>query len=222
LASAGLPTGYSFVDLGPHRLKGIDRPEAIEALAGPGLATTRAAAECPYRGLLAFEPKDRHLFFGREDVEKELLSRIAPGKLFAVIGASGSGKSSLLRAGVLAAVRAGKLAFARSARLITPGPHPPQELSDEVSELLVVDQFEELYTQCHDPDERERFITRLLSHEGSVVIGVRADFYGEMSTNADLARSVADNQVLLGPMREDDLRRAIAEPARVAGLRLEP
>jgi hypothetical protein len=54
-----------------------------------------------------------------------------------------------------------------------------------------------------------------------VVIGVRADFYGAMSTNAQLASAVADNQVLLGPMREDDLRRAICEPALLAGLRLE-
>ena len=55
-----------------------------------------------------------------------------------------------------------------------------------------------------------------------MVIGARADFYGEMSADAELAGSVANNQVLLGPMRDDDLRRAIAEPARLAGLRLAP
>jgi class 3 adenylate cyclase/WD40 repeat protein/energy-coupling factor transporter ATP-binding protein EcfA2 len=221
LVSARLPAGCTIVDLGPHCLKGIQRPETIKALTGPGLTTEAAAAECPYRGLLAFESPDRHLFFGREDVVSNVLARIAPGRLLAVVGASGSGKSSLLRAGVLAAVEAGEFASARSARLITPGAQPPLDLEAE-RELLVVDQFEELYTQCRDPERRARFIAALLCRRGPVVIGVRADFYGEMSADAELAASVADNQVLLGPMRDDDLRRAIAEPARVAGLRLEP
>ncbi|HLY35319.1 MAG TPA: protein kinase, partial [Candidatus Limnocylindria bacterium] len=104
LAGAELPTGYSIVELGRHRLKGIQKPEAIKAIAGPGLPTPRTAGECPYRGLLSFQPGDRHLFFGREAVVAEVVSRIAPGRLLAVVGASGSGKSSLLRAGVMAAV----------------------------------------------------------------------------------------------------------------------
>jgi class 3 adenylate cyclase/WD40 repeat protein len=222
LAKRDLPAGYAIVDLGPHRLKGIEQPEAIRALTGPGLKTAPAVAECPYRGLLAFEQHDRHLFFGREEVVADVLARIAPGRLLAVVGASGSGKSSLLRAGVLGAVEAGEVASARSARLITPGAEPPLDLGDDESELLVVDQFEELYTQCRDAELRARFIAALLARRGPVVIGVRADFYGEMSADAELADSVANNQVLLGPMRDDDLRRAIAEPARLAGLRLEP
>jgi class 3 adenylate cyclase/WD40 repeat protein/energy-coupling factor transporter ATP-binding protein EcfA2 len=222
LVAADLPEGYAIVDLAPHRLKGIQKPEAIKALTGPGLRTLPAAAECPYRGLLAFEAHDRHLFFGREEVVADVLARIAPGRLLAVVGASGSGKSSLLRAGVLAAVQAGELASARVARLITPGAEPPVELGDDARELLVVDQFEELYTQCRDPEQRARFIRALLSRRGAVVIGVRADFYGEVSVDPELASAVADNQVLLGPMSDDDLRRAIAEPARLAGLRLEP
>ncbi|MEA2158885.1 MAG: hypothetical protein QOD66_1265 [Solirubrobacteraceae bacterium] len=222
LVSGNLPAGYAIVDLGVHNLKGIQRPESLKALTGPGLATVPSAAECPYRGLLAFEPPDRHLFFGREEVVAEVLGRVAPARLLAVVGASGSGKSSLLRAGVLAAVGAGELPAVRSARLITPGAQPPLDLGDDGSELLVVDQFEELYTQCHDAELRARFIEGLTSRKGPVVIGVRADFYGEMSTDAALANAVAQNQVLLGPMRDDDLRRAICEPARLAGLRLEP
>ena len=222
LVAAGLPAGYAIVDLGPHRLKGIQRQQAIKALTGPGLETAPAAADCPYRGLLAFEPRDRHLFFGREQAVSDVLARIAPGRLLAVVGASGSGKSSVLRAGVLAAVSEGEHALARSARLITPGAEPPLHLEDDETELLVVDQFEEIYTQCRDPERRARFIAALLSRSGPVVIGVRADFYGEMSADGELADAVAHNQVLLGPMRDDDLRRAIAEPARLAGLRLEP
>jgi len=217
-----LPPGYALIDLGPHRLKGIERPEEIRALAGPGLTTTPAAAECPYRGLLAFEAGDRRLFFGREQVVADLLERVAPGRLLAVVGASGSGKSSLLRAGVLAAVQAGELPAAHSARLIAPGAEPPLDLADGEHDLLIVDQFEELFTQCHDAERREQFIRALLSRRGPVVIGLRADFYGEVSADAELAGAIARNQVLLVPMRDDDLQRAIAEPARLSGLRLEP
>jgi class 3 adenylate cyclase/WD40 repeat protein len=222
LVSGGLPPGYVLIDLGPHHLKGIEKPETITAVAGPGLATTPAAAESPYRGLPAFEAGDRRLFFGREQVVADLLARISPGGLVAVVGASGAGKSSLLRAGVLASVRAGELPAARSAGVITPGAEPPLDLDDGENDLLIVDQFEELYTQCHDPERRERFIRALLSRRGPVVIGVRADFYGEMSADAELADAVARNQVLLVPMRDDDLKRAIVEPARLAGLRVEP
>ena len=66
LVAAHLPEGCSLVDLGPHRLKGLGAPERIHALAGPGVSTPPSAGECPYRGLLAFEPDDRAFFFGRE------------------------------------------------------------------------------------------------------------------------------------------------------------
>lgn len=219
-----LPPGYTIVDLGRHRLKGIERPEPISALAGPGLMTPATAAASPYRGLLPFEAADRHLFFGREDAVADVIRRIAPRRLLAVVGPSGSGKSSLLRAGIVAAVDAGELSpIATTARLITPTTQHAlgTPLLDDPSALFVVDQFEELYTQCRDLDLRTRFIKALLERSGPTVIGVRADFYGEISADAELACAVATNQVLLGPMRDEDLRRAIAEPARKAGLRLE-
>ena len=222
LVGPALGAGYTLADLGPHRLRGIEAPEAIKAVVGPGLATPPAAADCPYRGLLAFEPSDRHLFFGREDVVADLTVRVAAGQLLAVVGASGSGKSSLLRAGLIAAVEEAEVGAAGSVRLMHPGAKPPIDLGEDERELLVVDQLEELYTQCDDAERRERFVANLLARPGPVVIGLRADFYGELSTDADLAAAVARNQVLLGPMRDDDLRRAIAEPARLVGLRLEP
>jgi class 3 adenylate cyclase/WD40 repeat protein/energy-coupling factor transporter ATP-binding protein EcfA2 len=221
LAKRDLPPGYAIVDLGPHRLKGIEQPEAITALTGPGLEAVATAAECPYRGLLAFEARDRHLFFGREEEFADILARIAPGRLLAVVGASGSGKSSLLRAGVLGAAAAEEIEGVRSTRLVTPGSDPPLDIGHERSELLVVDQFEELYTLCDDAERRARFIAALLASRGPVVIGVRADFYGALSADSRLAEAVARNQVLLGPMHDEALRRAIAEPARLAGLRLE-
>ena len=222
LVAAHLPAGCSLVDLGPHRLKGLGAPERIRALEGPGVKAPPPVTDCPYRGLLAFEADDRRFFFGREDVVAEVIARLAPGALLAVVGASGSGKSSVLRAGVAAAVRAGEVEGLRRASLMTPGAEPVLGVDDEPDRLVVVDQFEELFTLCDDAERRRAFIDALLRLRCAVVIGVRADLYGRLSGHADLARAVAANQVLLGPMSHDELQLAITEPARLAGLKLEP
>ena len=88
--------------------------------------------------------------------------------------------------------------------------------------VVVVDQFEELFTLCDDADRRRAFIDDLLGLRCAVVIGVRADIYGRLSAHSELARAVAANQVLLGAMTADELERAVTEPARLAGLKLEP
>ncbi len=209
LVAAHLPDGCSLVDLGQ-----------VRALKGPGVRTP--LGECPYRGLLAFEADDRRFFFGREDVVAEILDRLAPGRLLAVVGASGSGKSSVLRAGVVAAVRSGEVAGLRHASLYTPGAEPSLDVADDPDRLVVVDQFEELFTVCDDADRRRAFIDGLLRLRCAVAIGVRADIYGRLSGHGELARAVAGNQVLLGAMAADELERAITEPARLAGLKLEP
>ncbi len=221
LVAGHLPPGHRLIDLGPHRLKGISVPERVFALSGPAIAAPFASTECPYRGLLSFEASDRELFFGREQILTEILGRIAPGRLIAIVGASGSGKSSVLRAGVVAAVRDGDVAGCHHAVVVTPGTlcEPPDRADAQT--VLLVDQFEELFTLCRDPARQSAFVDALLAHAGPAVIALRADFYGELTAHPLLARAVTDNQVLLGPMREDELRRAVIEPARIAGLKLE-
>ena len=222
LTGEHLPAGYSLVDLGPHRLRGVEGLQTLHAVAGPGVTAPLPATQCPYRGLLAFDAADREFFFGREHVVRSVLERLVPRRPLALVGASGSGKSSLLRAGLIASVDGGDVPGVAAARLLQPGPHPPAEIGEDAKTLVVVDQFEELFTLCEDREARQLFIDALLAHRGPVVIGVRADFYGEVSAHPELADAVASNQVLLGAMSEDELRRAVIEPARLAGLRLEP
>jgi class 3 adenylate cyclase len=131
LVARHLPAGCTLVDLGPHRLAAGAAPERIYALKGPEVSAPLPATECPYRGLLAFEPEDRAFFFGREEVVSELIARVAPGRLLAVVGASGSGKSSVLRAGVTAAVRGGEVPGIKRVRLLTPGARPELETGND-------------------------------------------------------------------------------------------
>lgn len=222
LVARHLPAGCELVDLGPHRLRGLATPERIHALRAEGVRTPLAASECPYRGLPAFEPEDRDYFFGRETVVEELIERLAPARPVAVVGASGSGKSSVLRAGLIAAVRAREVAGVKRAVLLTPGGSPRLDVQDDPGQLVVVDQLEELFTLCDDPNRRRAFIDAVLALRGPVAIGVRADMYAKLMAHPELARAVAANQLPLGAMSEDELEQAVIEPARLAGLRLEP
>ncbi|MEU6033884.1 hypothetical protein ABZ801_00585 [Actinomadura sp. NPDC047616] len=220
----------------------------------------------PYAGLAAFQPEDCEWFFGRERLTDDLVRRVRSRRFLAVFGASGSGKSSLLRAGLLARIRAETAAAGAAwpTVLLTPGPHPLDECAvslaglgggsapalrkelavDEralhlavlealaghpadVDLLLVVDQFEEVFTLCADESERARTIAALLAAVNApnsrtrVVLGVRADFYARCSQHPDLVEALRDAQVPVGPMTTDELRRAITQPAVRAGCVVE-
>ena len=193
------------------------------------------AAVCPFPGLATFDAAHAEYFFGRERLVAELVARLVGSPLLAVIGPSGSGKSSAVRAGLLPALAGGVLPGSERWRqaLMRPGPHPMAELErvrPEPAEraVLVVDQFEEVFTVCRDEAERTAFLDSLVElaedrdRSVQVVVAVRADFYGHCAMHDRLARLVGANQVLVGPMRRDELRRAIEEPARRVGLQVEP
>jgi WD40 repeat protein/DNA-binding SARP family transcriptional activator len=196
-----------------------------------------APTVCPFKGLAAFEVADADYFFGRERLVAEVVAKLVGAPLVGVVGPSGSGKSSLVRAGLLPALAAGVLpgSDAWPQLLVRPGEHPLGELRRAQAELdgqehsvLVVDQFEEAFTACRDEDERHAFIDALARagserEGGSVVVPViRADFYGRCATHPAMARLLGANHVLVGPMRRDELRRAIELPARRAGLLVDP
>ncbi|WP_435861517.1 nSTAND1 domain-containing NTPase [Streptomyces milbemycinicus] len=193
-------------------------------------------AEPPYRGLARFEPDDAALFFGRDQLIDDLLRLAAHHRITAVVGASGSGKSSLLRAGLIPRLRTTEDPDMRPAalRVITPGAHPlrdheqrlvPKE-GGEGDTWLVVDQMEELYTLCTDPAERTAFIDRLLTGAAPdsrlrVLIAVRADFFGHLAGHRPLADALRDATLLVPPMNRGELREAIVKPAQAVGLIVE-
>ncbi len=236
---------------------------------------------CPYRGLQPFHEEHAEFFFGREALTQWLVEGLRPStgsgqasRFLAVIGPSGSGKSSAVRAGLIPALRKGVLpgSEAWTILVMTPGVHPLEELAaylapplsgqgdgmakkmlqlqDELRAdprtlhaevrlalaekaptaciLIVVDQFEELFTLCRDEEERGRFLDNLLYASGivqgrtAVVIAMRADFYAQAAAYSELADRMADHQVLVTPMEETELRQAIEAPAQRVGLAFAP
>ena len=133
-----------------------------------------------------------------------------------MFGASGEGKSSLLKAGL--AQHFGNPISC------TPGTDPDASIADALAknpDLLIVDQFEELFTLCEDPVQRQAFLEMLLSAPCKTVIAVRSDFYPHCSQHPDLTEALTDAQVLIGTMTPDELRRAITQPAAKVGCTVE-
>ncbi|GLF95036.1 nSTAND1 domain-containing NTPase [Streptomyces yaizuensis] len=210
----------------------------------------------PYRGLARYEPGDRALFFGRDHLLTRLIELVRGHRVVIVAGASGSGKSSLLRAGLIPALRHPANAPVRCAgiRVLTPGarpvathtpvltafPQPADAAGGDGGEtpgatdedrarkdtVLVVDQFEELFTLCQEQTERARFLELLLAARTPdsglrVVIAVRADFYAHCTEHPGLVEVLRTAHLALGPMTPAELRQAVVGPARAAGLIVE-
>jgi len=272
-----------------------EQPEADGT--GPAKGTEQ---ECPYRGLSAFTPQDARWFFGRERATAALVDRlferVGSGPLL-LVAPSGAGKSSLLNAGLIPALREGALPMAGSREwpvvVVTPTARPLDELLTRTSKVLggdlgitveelradparlaaaagpakaraatgdgtparwdgreppparlvlLVDQFEEVFTLCPDEAERRAFIRVLCalatqdpadgtgsgSGSGSgvpsavVVLGMRADFTGRCLDHPELAAALAAGLFVLRPMTVRELRESITRPAERAGLRLAP
>jgi len=224
--------------------------EQAQALSGPA-TPARVAAEgiCPFKGLASFEPVDAEYFFGRERLVAELVARLVGAGFLGIVGPSGSGKSSVLRAGLLPALAGGVLPGSGGWRrlLLRPGERPLEELRrvlvsgarDPLAEaldtlpangrlLLAVDQLEELFTACRSDAERAAFADTLARAAADpdgravVVVALRADFYGRFAAYPGLAELLGANQVLVGPMQASELRRAVELPAGRVRLRVEP
>ena len=188
---------------------------------------------CPFKGLASFDLDDSAFFFGRERLVAEMVARLVGAPLMGIVGPSGSGKSSALRAGLLPALAEGVLPGSEgwTLMLLRPGEHPARALDDAVAAtapdarlVVAVDQFEEVFTACRDEAERGAFVDALVEstrdprRRALVLVAIRADFYGRCASYPELWRLLGANQVTVGPMRREELRRAIELPARRAGL----
>jgi hypothetical protein len=191
----------------------------------------------PYRGLARFEAADGALFFGREQLVDDLVGLVRKHRFVALVGASGSGKSSLLRAGLVPALRGLGEAEGRTAviRVCTPGETPLpthsallRPAAGDADTVLMVDQFEEVFTLCRTPELRAEFVHELLRplSDGPgpglrVVVAIRADFYGRCTDHHELVEALNAASLLVGPMTPDQVREAIVRPARAGRLVVE-
>jgi WD40 repeat protein len=186
-------------------------------------------AEAPYRGLKAFSEEDAGLFFGREAIVEQLMLRVSQmsarpaGGILVLVGPSGSGKSSVLRAGLVPGLRRNHVVD-----VLVPGTDPLAGLARATAEhqpdVLIVDQAEEVFSPEVDSRVRRAFLTRLddmASAKTVVVLALRADFYGQAANEPLLVRALRDDQVLLGAMSLDDLRAAILNPAQAVGVSVD-
>lgn len=207
----------------------------------------------PYKGLRAFDETDAADFFGREELVAALLTAVTEHRFVAVVGPSGSGKSSVVRAGLIPALVRGDVD--RSEKwlhtVLTPGSDPLQSLAEALQAvstrvvtlatletaglhravegdlLLVVDQFEEIYTMVDDVGVRDRFIDLLVAavedeHRVRVVATLRADFYDRPLEDERLGRLVRDGLVTVLPPTREGLVEMITAPSQAVGLRWEP
>ncbi len=230
--------------------------------------TYLAESENPYKGLRAFQSADYQDFWGREKLTQKLLKRIAEtggsGRFLAVIGPSGSGKSSLVKAGLIPALWRGDLPGAEKWFVveIVPGMHPVEALEigltrvaanqagnlrehldrdmrgllraanlilpqDDTELVLVIDQFEELFTLVEDEKARSHFLDLLNTavtdsrSRVCVVIMLRADFYDRPLHYPHFGELVRSHMETILPLSAEELERSIVKPAERVGVRFE-
>jgi energy-coupling factor transporter ATP-binding protein EcfA2 len=231
----------------------------------PALAPELDDALCPYLGLDAFSEENAGLFFGRQRLIDSLTRRTESHRLLAIVGPSGSGKSSVVRAGLLPRLKGGALPGSQMWHYpppMIPGSQPlaslalllrPPEVNlvawnqiqierlkqdpDTLAVLLdkmidrpsvlVVDQFEELFTLCEDEHTRQRFIDNLLklvdapAAKHTIILTMRSDFETFVTRSPTLHPLFETAKVYVPPLSAGDLRDAIEKPAEQVGLKFE-
>jgi WD40 repeat protein/DNA-binding SARP family transcriptional activator len=251
-------------------------PAATSGEAGPPIRIARVTGECPYRGLAAFREQDAVFFYGREAFTDRLVEAVLHGSTpIVLVGPSGSGKSSVISAGLLpqlrqevdwltALFRPGAQPFhalaaalmlwlepesSETERLIQANKLATALLCQEISLaivlerllaaqqpagslLLVIDQFEELYTLCSEAHTRQHFLAEILAAAGHnhenwgprirLLLVLRADFMGQALACRPFADTLQQGALLLGPMSMEELRLAIEKPAEIQGAAFEP
>ncbi|MFT7475800.1 MAG: basic membrane lipoprotein Med (substrate-binding protein (PBP1-ABC) superfamily) [Verrucomicrobiales bacterium] len=233
----------------------------------PKLSLDRSApAVNPYKGLMSFEADDAPSFFGRDALIADLLRTVGSGeRLIALVGASGSGKSSVIRAGLIPALAKGAIPGSDGwlVASMMPGAHPfaeleaallrstidgPPSLSEQLQDpeagilrsvlrvlpdershlVLVIDQFEELFTMVDSDELRDRFLSNLITaiddprRRLTVVITLRADFYAQPLEHPKFGARLGNGIINVTQLSAEELEVAAVEPAKHAGVEFEP
>ena len=220
----------------------------------------------PYKGLRSFDEADEFTFFGREKLVKRLLQRLdedsADNNFLALVGPSGSGKSSVVHAGLVPAIRRGELANSDEWFILdmVPGASPFKQLAATLRSIaldpligaerdlqrsadalekmlstvlptpddklmLVIDQFEELFTQTEDNTIRQQFLDMLYGALNSerfyLVIMLRADFYDRPMMHEGFGELIQTRTQVVLPLTSVELNNVITKPAQYAGLNIE-
>jgi energy-coupling factor transporter ATP-binding protein EcfA2 len=276
-------TNYGLVDFLNHQLQGATQRPIFTNFGEPIQLTRQWQAVerrvksassdiCPYKGLRYFDwnEEDPKYFYGRTALTNQLIDQVRQSNFVAIAGASGSGKSSVLRAGLLHQLSLGQRLSGSDRwqiRVMVPGEQPMQALAQAfVSEdashveraqqlgaaeellkagadglrrlvetaagerfVVVVDQFEEVFTLCADEGERQRFFECLLQGlercpKLCVIVAMRADFFGKCVEQeySGLAKRIEQHLVTVTPMSRMELQEAIAKPAAQVNLGIEP
>jgi len=223
----------------------------------------------PYKGLHAFLEADTADFFGREESVADLLAMMSEGaagnRFVAVVGPSGSGKSSVVRAGLVPALRSAAVPGSDGWFVVemVPGAHPYEELAaglvrisvdlvpdlaerlewedgglvqiaeevlppDGSELLLVIDQFEEIFSLVADEDQRARFLDGIVAAVSDprsrvrVVVTLRADFYDRPLMYRRFGDVLAGRTYAVTPLSIEELERSVSGPAEAVGVRIEP
>jgi len=207
----------------------------------------------PYPGLASFTEDDSEYFFGREAEVEQMWRKLEGPHLLGIVGPSGAGKTSFIRAGVIpnagpgwaiATCNPGNAAFLSLGRALIPELSgdtdameallQPEDLDGMVSAitgwrrrhehaLLIVDQFEELFTQ-NTAETQARFAELLgrlvLEADVFVLLSMRDDFFFHCH-GFEALKPVVTDLTLLGPPAGAALRRALVRPATKCGYRFE-
>ncbi|MCB9436627.1 MAG: protein kinase [Anaerolineales bacterium] len=237
----------------------LERDDTLEIIVDTGDVRN------PYKGLRPFDEADSDVFFGREALVNQLMERMKDGRFLAVVGPSGSGKSSLVKAGLVPLLRKGvmlksdkwfianfvpsvnpieELATALLSVALRPLPNLYQLLTEseqglstaaqqilegtEGDLLLVIDQFEEVFTMSSDEKLRRHFLALL--HQAvtqvpcrvRVLITLRADFYDRPLLYEAFGKLMQMRTQVVLPLTADELDRTIAAPAQRVGIQIEP
>ncbi|WP_315865631.1 pentapeptide repeat-containing protein [Leptolyngbya sp. BL0902] len=276
------PTGRGLEEISAL-LEDLDTLPEPPPLPAPTDPTPLELGPNPYQGLRAFEEEDQDRFFGRDQLVEDLRQRFEKRyadphtiRVLPIYGPSGSGKSSLARAGLIPALRKHPLPGKDSPHILTlkPGNHPLEVLATALARLatpgdlsiakirefqdellrsdskqafdglrfiadrllenspkayliLLIDQFEEIYTLCEDAQERHAFICNLRgaaidpSQRVAVILTMRSDFLSATQQHPQFNQLFADPGRLIPVMQPAELEQAITQPAKLALAKLD-